>query len=377
MKSLESKGRKTGEGAVRGRLRQRDEELLIALGMARFLTTEQLNRIFRPGLDTDYLARRLRSLADAGTRSAFPGQPLLERLDYTRLDRTQAHLWSLTARGAAYVEERSGNVPYFSREVDQRIAWCDHVASLNEVFVSVVSPLRQAGFALDKLPFRWRAPGTVRIDWEEFAPHGVEPVRRALSPSAVIEFPAQKLRIFVENDASAHVQNDPVLGVPNRLNRYDRVLGTASELKARRTHYDRHFPDGFRPQLFLLGRTAARQMAIRKAVADWSRANMLSAVDVHVRSAEELARNLLEFLQRAGSLTAEASREPTPEELTQDVSAYLAYSMRLMGELCGKLKAAPPAPFLDSKERAERALRRLAEVCGRQGRTGPARKEPA
>jgi protein involved in plasmid replication-relaxation len=253
------------KGAV---LTERDRQLIAYLGIARYASRPQLQRIVADGRHSSILFRRLRKLSTRGDR---PGDDAyLRRLEYRRPAGTAVPVWALSSFGRATAE---ADVPYLRPPAAQDVAYqfLEHTLLLNEVLVGLVLALRPSPDApLAQLQFRWLSEGDEELGFQALQRHTNLLVNAVLKPDAILEVPGHRRRLFIEAETGAHsitTANPAVHGaVLQKLQRYTQYF-TALAGDGPATWYARAFEDGFFPVLVFLVHSADRRKRVEKAVA--------------------------------------------------------------------------------------------------------------
>ena len=120
--------RATGKSAQsRRRLTDKDHQLIGVLTLARYLSNQQLQRLFYAGRTGKTMSKRLRSLAGEGPRKF--SCPYLRRLAYRTHEGRYVDLWALTPAGYASAQTVLG-VPLKVPREDVGAAFREHLVTL-------------------------------------------------------------------------------------------------------------------------------------------------------------------------------------------------------------------------------------------------------
>lgn len=247
-------------------LTERDRALLGYLAVARYVTAAQAHRLLAPGHDKAVTSRRLARLCEVGPG---PGEdPFLRRLQYRRANALPFPVWTLTPRGLAVAEPVAPG-PVALVQPPPGIIFVERILALNELLIAFVLASRRSETApLAALPFRWRVPDdSLRFEVFERVTVGTRPA--VLRPAAVLDLPAARRRYFLEPElgTATLAPMDPRQGhVRRRLERYGSFFLGFARAEARRTWYERAFPDGYTPEVLVLARTEARRAKIEAAI---------------------------------------------------------------------------------------------------------------
>src|SRR5262245_12214907 len=107
----------------------RDRQLIGVLAIARYLSAEQLCRLFYAGRNSHNMRKRLLRLAGAGELPFQP--PFLRRLFYRTYEGKRPEIWTLTNAGYALATSLLGTVIKVPKH-DVSSAFREHTIVLNE-----------------------------------------------------------------------------------------------------------------------------------------------------------------------------------------------------------------------------------------------------
>jgi hypothetical protein len=254
----------------RTRLTDKDRQLIGALAIARYLSNEQLHRLFYSGRTAKTMAKRLRSLAGQGRRGFAP--PYLRRLSYRTHDGRYVDLWALTAAGYAVAHSVLGTPVKLPRE-DVGAAFREHTVALNELLVGLMAPSIGTYARAKQTSFRWLTSDVVRLPWRQYLQKTGRQRERAIFPDAMLELPAARRRLFLECETGTHsivatTDEKPGSTLAKVQNYASFIRGFADPVKGE-TFYARKYPDGWTPDVLFLVRTAARAKSVTEAIERW------------------------------------------------------------------------------------------------------------
>src|SRR6266849_7779934 len=138
----------------RTRLTDKDRQLIGVLAIARYLSNQQLHRLFYSGRTAKTMCKRLRYLAGEGRRRF--NRPYLHRLAYRTHDGRYVDLWALTAAGYATAQTVLGAPLKVPRE-DVGAAFREHLVTLNELLIALLAPSTGTYARVRQTNFRWIA----------------------------------------------------------------------------------------------------------------------------------------------------------------------------------------------------------------------------
>lgn len=306
-----------GRGGVRRpQLTERDRQLFGYLGICRYLSTEQVLRLFFPARDRASSQRRLLRLAGEWGRLRGDGKdgayanfdpPYLRRLFFRTYEGDRVEVWALTEVGYA-VAGKVLKVPVKVPAQDVGANFLEHSVLLNEVFVSLVDPAAVAcarcrarvewaapvagpkvvAFVLrcssptcaaiskarladaSELPFRWTGPEGARLPWKDYDRRVGATRDRVIVPDAVLEILATKTRYFLEFETGTQSVVAPVDKKPGatvaKLERYADFLSGLADPNKGLTNYRAIYPDDWTPSVIFIAVGEARRESIQQAI---------------------------------------------------------------------------------------------------------------
>jgi hypothetical protein len=252
------------KGAV---LTGRDRALLAYVAVARYVSAEQVHRLFFDGSSKKQTYRRLAKLCQPGAR---PGEgACLRRLEYRRADGTGVPVWALAPRGRGVAERE---VPWLGAPAaaDVGARFLEHTIVLNDLLAGVMLGLRWSRTApLADLPFRWLSENDEVLSFATLNQQTGAWQRAVLKPDAVVTIPGRRRRLFVEAETgtqSVATANPERTGaVLTKLARY-RTYFTGVAEDARATWYEQAFADRHEPRLAFLVHSNQRRQRVERAV---------------------------------------------------------------------------------------------------------------
>jgi hypothetical protein len=289
-------------------LTDRDRALLAFAAIARYVSAEQVHRLFFDGSSKKQTYRRLAKLCQPGAR---PGEgACLRRLQYRRTDGTPAPVWALAPHGRSVAERE---VPWLGTPAATDIGarFLEHTLILNDVLAGLVLRLRRSATApLADLPFRWHAENDDALSFRAVDPRTREWHRAVLKPDAVVDVPARRRRLFIESETGtqsiATANPERTGAVLAKLARY-RIFFTVPAEDSPATWYRRAFVDGCEPRLVFLVHSDRRRRKVEGAVQSTLGRFPPSEVRVLVLTFEEASRALAPYLTQ-GVLPGAGSR---------------------------------------------------------------------
>ena len=248
----------------------RDRQLIGVLGIVRYLSTEQLCRLFYAGRHAHNMRTRLLRFAGEGSLPFRPAY--VRRLFYRTYEGQRCETWTLTRAGYALAQTVAESVLKIPKH-DVGAAFREHAIALNELFVALIMP-PSGGYPRAKpSDFRWIASDTVRLPWRQHLGQGSRSPDRLVLPDAVLEIPKAQRRYFLECEMGTH----PILGEAEprpgstiaKVENYEGFLRSYVDAAATRTFYARSFPDNYVPEVLFLVRTPQRAKAVNEVIRQW------------------------------------------------------------------------------------------------------------
>ena len=257
---------KKKRGAGR-KLTGRDRALAGFLGITRYLSREQIERLMFPGRVKSRSSIRLGQLT-----KAVGGQPaILKELGYATSDGWK-NVFGLTGYGYLVAQERLGKELLKVPRHDVSPQFLNHSVLLSEFFVGLVP---QDGKHPAKIPtrFRWIPGEYLDLPFSEFMPENRKEKRR-LQPDAVLEIPTLRRRYFAEIETGSATiwDQEKLTSTLAKLNRYSNFIrGFAGNVfdGDSSTFYSRAFPDNWSAEVLFVTLGAHRRDSIEEAYEKW------------------------------------------------------------------------------------------------------------
>ncbi len=264
----------TGTGAAGGpRLTNRDRQLLGVLATGRYLSSEQIHRLFFPGRTEAACRGRLFLLGGLGKQR----KPLayVRRLRFRSFEGQWFSVWTPTLQGYCIAQGVLGTevkVPAY----DVSANFLEHSIRLNDLLVSLLQPSDKRIATIARARFRWVASDSARLPWQDYDQRSGS-VKRVIQPDAILEIPTLRRRFFLECEMGTHsivsANPDKHGATSNKLDRYNCLLRTYVDVECKRSYYDENFPDRWPAELLFLVHSAVRRdhvtEAIEKAKTRW------------------------------------------------------------------------------------------------------------
>src|SRR5712692_9294601 len=358
----------TSADATKANPTDRDRQLIGLLGVVRYLSTEQLNRLFYDGRNIDNMRRRLLRLAGKGAlafRRAF-----IRRLFYRTYEGERREMWTLTSAGytlAATVLDAIIKIPRH----DVGAAFREHSIVLNELYVALIMPPRGGYARARQTQFRWIPSDTVRLPWKQNLGHGSTTPDRLVLPDAVLEIPSAKRRLFLECEMGTHPIVTAARPRPGstiaKVQNYEGFLRSFVDSRATQTFYARSYPDNYVPEVLFLVRTAHRVKTVNEAIRQWQQRLGTQTCVARALTVEAARDELLQVLgSHSNPATVGPERYLSQEDLAT-VRRFYNGTVLAFKEMRAKARAqreAPPA-YPPMVEEMQALVERLHAVSGR------------
>jgi hypothetical protein len=263
---------KIGIGSWRGRLTDRDKELVSHLGLVRYLRTDQIS-----GRAQSVISGRLGELSQRRGNT----MALIKKLWFVNSEGKRVLVWALTPSGYALAGEQLGRQFKVPRH-DVAHQFLEHATGVNDLYVALTKkrgepkPAERGKPADDfaRLPsaFRWVATEDLELPFSEYVAKIPDHVAdRRLQPDAMLEDLVRKRRYMIEFETgSATVRNSQhKTATLTKFGRYCSFLLTPTTTSGNETYYSKHFHDGYKPIVVFLTRTAARRDTIVKVAEEY------------------------------------------------------------------------------------------------------------
>ncbi|MGA8892230.1 MAG: replication-relaxation family protein [Anaeromyxobacteraceae bacterium] len=327
--------------------------LLSFVGVARYVSADQVHRLFFEGSSKKQTYRRLSKLCEPGGK---PGEgPCLRRLEYRRREGTAVPVWALAPWGRVVATKA---YPFLRPPASSDIGhqFLEHTLLLNDVLAGLVLRLRSSPESpLSGLPFDWLSEDdeTLQFEWSSLdrQPKG----KSLLKPDAIVEGKLFRRRLFLEAETGSQsiATSHPERGgaIVAKVRRYLR-FATGLVPGTQRTYYDAAFDDSLPARLVFLVHSAERKDRVEKVVAEAFRIGERDPFKVMALTFDEAPDVLASYLVR-GIL-----RPPTAAERPRIIAVDALEADRI-GRCMDEVEA---------------ALRRLGTVAAAGG--GPGQVTP-
>ncbi len=300
----------------RTRLTDKDHQLIGVLAIARYLSNQQLQRLFYAGRTAKTMCKRLRSLAGEGPRKF--DRPYLRRRAYRTHDGRYTDLWALTAAGYASAQAVLG-VPLKAPREDVGAAFREHLVALNELLVALMAPSTGTYARAKQTSFRWITSDLVRLPWRQYLQKTGKQLERGVLPDAVLELPASRRRLFLECEMGTQSivsRTDQKAGstVSKVENYAGFIRGFADSVKGE-TFYARKYPDTWTPEVLFLVRTTTRVKSVNEAIAQWRADRLGTALEVRALTFDQASHELFSYIRGGTSAPHARGDNGTPTQL--------------------------------------------------------------
>ena len=285
-KEKEARGAEpAGAGAQRGPkgLTQRDRQMLAVLATARYLSSEQICRLFFPTRLKRTGEQLLEALAGVGRFAV--GRPLVRSLEFRALNCALVIAWTLTPAGYVLAEEVLGT-PQKAPDKDIGLEFLEHTLQLNELLTALLEPgapkrpmprrgrnAAQVFARADFRAFRWTSSEGARLPWREYDRKAGQRRERVILPDAVLELVSPRRRLFLECEMGTQTVVPQGPDKPGstiaKVERYHQYMRRLADPERRLSFYDAQYPDGFAAEVVFLVRSAVRAVHVNEALGLW------------------------------------------------------------------------------------------------------------
>ncbi len=348
-------------------LTDRDRVLLTFVGVARYVSADQVHRLFFEGSSKKQTYRRLSKLCEPGAK---PGEgPCLRRLEYRRREGTAVPVWALAPWGRVVASKAYPFLrPPASSDIGHR--FLEHTLLLNEVLTGLVVRLRRSPeVPFSDLPFEWLSEDdeTLQFEWSGY---GREPKGKSvLKPDAIVEGNLFRRRLFLEAETGSQsiATSHPDRGgsIVAKVRRYMRFVNGCIPGE-RRTFYDVAFEDSLAARLVFLVHSAERKERVAKVVGEAFKIGERDPLKVMALTFDEAPDVLASYLVRGILYPSSGPERPRFVAVDPVRAAGIGRSMDEVESALRTLGPATPAASLAT-------LRRFIdeEVCGKPAAGGP------
>ena len=271
-----------------GKLTPRERALCAHLAVVRYLTREQIWRLTFPGCWESVVSSRLHVLESLGLlrRKRRDGSPL----NFRALDGRIIDAWTLTADGYEIAGTVLSTLPQVPAQ-DVGAQFLEHTTGLIELYLSMVGagperlgpknrrgiksatgPIRARNPVSAPLPLRWRwFPGEfLRLPMAHARQQSRGEPARVLQPDAVIEFPGQALRYFVEWETGTNpIRSEKNTSLLSKFDRYEEFFRNYESVDQRRTWYTSAYPDRWTARVLVVVHSEQRRENAAAALREW------------------------------------------------------------------------------------------------------------
>jgi hypothetical protein len=279
--SAAAQARQAGGAGGKRRLTERDRQILGFLGIARYLSTEQIGELVFPSREESVPRKRLHKLAEEGGDEEAKG--FVRRLSFRTYEGEIVVVWALGPAGHPVAEKVLGRaLPAMSGDVGAE--FLAHDIALNQLLVALAKGEHGDFSRVDESRFRWVQGDALRLPFAEYDMAAGRSRARLLQPDAVLEFPASRRRYFLECEMGTHsieARSDEKTGSTiAKIERYAEYMNGFAEVSSRTTYYARSFADQWPAGLVFLVPTAARRDHILEAVGRWRAGRAGAAIGI-------------------------------------------------------------------------------------------------
>lgn len=341
-------------------LTDRDRVLLSFVGVARYVSADQVHRLFFAESSKKQTYRRLSKLCEPGGK---PGEgPCLRRLEYRRREGTAVPVWALAPWGRVVASKA---YPFLRPPASSDIGhqFLEHTLLLNDVLVGLVLRLRNSPEApLSGLPFDWLSEDdeALQFEWGSLDKQGMG--KSVLKPDAIVEGKLFRRRLFLEAETGSHsiATSHPERGgsIVAKVRRYVRFT-SGLHMGTRRTYYDVAFDDSLPARLVFLVHSVERRERVEKVVAEAFKFGERDTFKVMTLTFDEAPDVLASYLVRGILRPPKAAERPRIIAVDSSHAASIGRSMDEVETALGRM-GTTPASFS--------TLRRFIheEVCGKR-----------
>jgi hypothetical protein len=240
------------------------------MAMARYLSSEQIQRLFFSGRTEAACRIRLFQLGGLGKKRN--PTPYIRRLRFRSFEGKWFSAWTPTPLGYVVTRVLLGSEPKLPAG-DVSASFLEHCVRLNDLFVGLVGAGNTNLPSARHLPFRWIPSDSVRLPWQDYDRRTGASRARIIQPDATLELPRLTRRYFLECEMGTQplVSDDPARhgATTNKLQRYSNFMSTYVDSEAKTTAYEAVFPDRWPAELVFLLNSPIRRDHVRKLVKEW------------------------------------------------------------------------------------------------------------
>src|SRR5713101_8550662 len=259
------------------RVTRRDRELLAMAATVRYLSSEQIRRLFFSGRTEAACRIRLFHLAGFG-KNPQP-TPYIRRLRFRSFEGKWFSAWTPTPLGYVVTRSILGTEPKLPAG-DVSASFLEHWVRLNDLLVALIATGNAQLPSARNLPFRWLASDSVRLPWRDYDRQAGIHRARIIQPDATLEVPAISKQYFLECEMGTQplLSEDPSRAgaTGHKLDRYSRFMSTYVDAGMKKTAYAVVFPDRWSAQLVFLLNSPTRRDHVRELFEKWGRERSLA-----------------------------------------------------------------------------------------------------
>lgn len=354
------------QGSRRGRLTERDRELMGHLGLTRYLRTDQVSRLVFAGRSQPVVSTRLGELSTRGAGR----RPWLRRLAYVIREARRVLVWALTTEGYEVAESVLGRQMRIQRH-DVAPQFLEHATGMNELYVGLAEkrdgksgswqamrgkPATDFARVPAAAAWRWVPTEDLELSFQDFDRQSLASIDKRLQPDAVIESARLRRRWLIEYETgTASVRNtEHRAATLTKLQRYDTFLTAVVDGDPQRSHYRLHYRDAAEPELLFVTLGEPRQATITQAIAEYFRSTSPRRMMFRARAVtlDQAKREFRQWL--LGEVLApkpQTAVPPAPAQLTlaapaitispKEMQIVLGYATALHASL-SSVGAVPP-----------------------------------
>ncbi len=372
-KSEERTRTEAGEQPRLLRLTSRDQELIAHVAVARYLTGDQVRRLVFSG---STLATQVKE-RDAGKQSSAvvcrrrlkglcserSGSGYLRRLSFRNAENRPVAVFAATMLGYSVASQLLGRALPQPTE-DGMARFLARTVGLNELYLMLAQRHRAA-----QAPFVWTAANATELPWQEFNFRTGRTEERRLAPDAIVELPAERTRVFLEDEMGAHPLPRREVNVQawalSKLNRYASFMLQGSH----RTFYAQKYPDGWKAELVLLVHSDERASNLAEVIKEWRTLNRAAPLVIRALSFRQTAALLCGRLQRLAESDPEIPIKRSELKLTCSFVAEVTATFKAVRHF---LRANPAVrgqgcPYPQYSSEFERMITFVERMRGRFG----------
>lgn len=272
-----------GREEASARMGDRDWQIVRALMEARYLSFDQLRRLFFVGRTRQAVSKRLVALVKSD----------IVRTDSLATLSGRLYLYSLGDAGARVARDISdGEV---EAGAPMEAVSFEHHLLFTELYVSLMTAgLKPGDYARAEHPaWSWSTAGAATtLPWKDYGDGGKD---KRLIPDAVLSMHEAGRRIFVEGETGSHPirskNADKQGSTLAKVQRYDAVV-SQRPLGGAKTWYESQYGDGLTPELLFLVKTQTRASNVMAAVNEMRKAKGGGALVVRALTLEGALRVL-------------------------------------------------------------------------------------